>query len=112
MRRTVHDAIKGNAIDLWQLSDPIGIRLLEGANLMAWRVVQELKLTDQARPIRASEIAQALDRKYPRAQKTSAENVRQICRALQSGGIAIDSARSRGYWINWDEKSFLFSRSR
>lgn len=72
--------------------------LLSGALLSAWRILQELKLYgSDDRAIRASEIARNLANRYSVA--ASPEVIRQVLRALREGGIEIQSARSRGYWI-------------
>lgn len=71
--------------------------LLSGVTLAAWRIYQELRLTTPDTPIRAGEIQQALIRKHGYA--ADPENIRAIIRALREGGVPVQSARSRGYWL-------------
>lgn len=55
-------------------------------------------LHSNGNPMLAKEIAQKASQYGD--QSISPESVRQILRAMAAGGLPIESATSRGYWLN------------
>lgn len=73
------------------------MEVMAGAMLTARHCYDALSLSN-GHPLWAKEIAEKATRSSGRP--ISPENVRQILRAMAAGGIPIQSATSKGYWLN------------
>jgi len=81
--------------------------LLNDSQRLAWWLIGELRLNDGL-PERAGDLGKTILRRY--GKEYGVEHIRAILRALIAGGLPIESARSRGYWLR-DEPGPLPTKS-
>ena len=94
MRRSTVESIKASASDLFAME--VDSSLLNDSQRLAWWLIGELRLNDGL-PERAGDLGKTILRRY--GKEYGVEYIRAILRALIAGGLPIESARSKGYWL-------------